>query len=152
MNRAARLRKTAPGAPDDMVARLAGLPADHVALIAGLARQARRDALTEAAERKRRRRAEDRANGNYDEDDLLKRTIAVITSHGRRAQGGNVDALAALGQVRTHVDSVIGEAVRAGRAQGLSDKVIAEALGVTRQAVSQRWNRQDTLPVEEATA
>ena len=142
MNRADRLRRVAPGATDDAVSALAALPAEQVALIASFARAARRDALTEAADRKRQRRADDRQHGNYDENDLTKRNLAVIASQGKRAQSGSIDALTALGQVRDHVDTWIRWAVEGCRSEGYSDAEIGAALGITRQGVGQKYGRK----------
>ena len=149
MNRADRLRKAAPGADAAAVAELAALPADQVARIAAFARQARRDALAEAAERKRQRKADDRANANHDEDSYTRRNLAVIASQGQRARGGSLDALEGLGRVRAEVDSITRIAVDGCRAEGIPDAVIAEALGITRQAVGQRFGRKGSFTPDE---
>ena len=149
MNRADRLRKVAPGATDEAVSLLSSLPADQVAVIAAFARQARRDALEDAAERKRQRKADDRKNANHDEDALTRRNLAVIASQGERARSGNLDALTGLGQVRDYVDTRIRVAVEGCRAEGYSDAVIAVALGITRQAVGQRYGRKGSFTPDE---
>lgn len=145
MNREGKLRKAVPGASDETLAVLAALPMAQVDLIAGLARQAGRDALAADRARKRQRKEDDRVNGNHDESSFTRRNLAVIASQGERARSGNLDALEGLGQVRRSIDTVIGRAVASCRAEGISDKVIGEALGVTKQAVQSRWSRQGTL-------
>jgi hypothetical protein len=149
VNRADRLRKVAPGASDEAVSALSSLPVDQVAVIAAFARQARKDALKHEADRKRQRKADDKANGNHDEDALTRRNLAVIASQGERAKRGDLDALTGLGQVRTHVDVVIGDAVEGCRAEGLSDKVIGDALGVTRAAIGQRYGRKGSFTLAD---
>ena len=145
MNRADRLRKVAPGADDNAVGVLASLPADQVALIASFARQAVRDDRREAAERKRQRKADDRVNGNHDEGSLTRRNVAVIASQGDRAKRGSLDALEGLGRIRAELDAITRIGVEGCRAVGIPDAVIAEALGITRQAVGQRFGRKGSF-------
>ena len=149
MNRADRLRKVAPGATDEAVSVLAGLPADQVAAIATFARQAQRDALDDAADRKRQRKADDRANANYDEESLTRRNVAVIASQGQRARRGSLDALEGLGRIRAELDAITRIGVDGCRAEGIPDAVIAEALGITRQAVGQRFGRKGAFTPDE---
>ena len=146
MNREQRLRKAVPGADSNLIGALAGLPAAEVTLILAAVRQARRDEREHQAELKRQRKADDRNHGNYDEADLVRRNLAIVTSQGKRAAGGNLDALGALGQLRKHADTWLAQAVNGCREQGYSDHDVAQALGVTRQAVSQRYPRQEVLP------
>ena len=147
MSRADKIRKVAPGASGNLVDALSALPADQVALIAALARQARRDALREAADRKRQAKADDRENGNYDEDSYTRRNLAVIASQGKRAGRGSLDALAALGQGRQHIEKWIDWAVAGCRAAGYSDEVIGTALGYqkpyARQEVHRRYGKRN---------
>jgi hypothetical protein len=146
VNREQRLRKAIPGAADSLIGALSQLPADDVGRIVAALRQARRDERQHQAELKRQRKTDNRAHGNYDESDLARRNLAVITSQGRRAANGNLDALGALSQLRKHADTWLAQAVSGCREQGYSDHDIAQALGVSRQAVSQRFPRQDILP------
>ncbi len=150
MNREQRLRKAVPGADSSLISALAGLPASEVTLILAALRQARRDERQHQADLKRQRKQDDRAHGNYDEADLARRNLAMVTSQGKRALGGNLDALGALGQLRKHSDAWLAQAVDGCRERGYSDHDIAQALGVTRQAVSQRYPRQEVLPPNAA--
>jgi hypothetical protein len=150
VNREQRLRKAVPGADSNLISALATLPASEVTLILAALRQARRDEREHQAALKRQRKTDNRVHGNYDESDLARRNLAIITSQGKRAQAGNLDALEALGQLRRHADDWITQAVSGCRDHGYSDHDIARALSVTRQAVSQRYPRQEVLPPNTA--
>lgn len=63
----------------------------------------------------------------------------VIRAHGRRVAAGDPDALAALLALAREVHAATGEAVEGLRAAGYSWEDIADRLGVSRQAVQQRW-------------
>lgn len=141
MNREQRLRKAVPGADSNLIGALAGLPAAEVTLILAAVRQARRDEREHQADLKRQRKADDRKHGNYDEADLVRRNLAIVTGQGKRARDGNLDALGALSQLRKHADTWLAQAVDGCRDRGYSDHDIAQALNVTRQAVSQRYPR-----------
>jgi hypothetical protein len=147
-SRADRLRKVSPGADEADIAALASLGAAEVAVITRLASQARRDALAEAAERRRQRKADNRQHRNYDEADFIRRNEAVVTKQGERAAEGNLDALAALGTLHKHVGTWIRWAVEGCRAEGYSDADIGEALGITRQSVGERFGRKGTLTAD----
>jgi hypothetical protein len=146
VNREQRLRKAVPGADSSLISTLAALPAADVTLILAALRQARRDEREHQAALKRQRKTDNRIHGNYDEADLARRNLAIITSQGKRASGGNLDALEALSELRRHADKWITQAVNGCRDHGYSDHDIALALDVTRQAVSQRYPRQEVLP------
>jgi len=146
VNRKQRLTKAMPGADSNLIDALATLSTSEVTLILAALRQARRDERQRQADLKRQRKADNRAHGNYDESDLARRNLAIITKQGQRATSGNLDALEALGQLRKHADTWLAQAVSGCRAQGYSDHDIAQALSVSRQAVSQRYPRQHILP------
>jgi hypothetical protein len=147
MNKADRIREVAPGLSDEAIARYArGTVAEVDDLVRAL-RQARRDALQKAADQRRQRRLDNRRYGNYDESQLTERNVRVLRSQGRRALGGNLDALTALGEMTRHLEAITALAVEGCRARGYSDPVIASALGITRQAVGQRFGRKkNALP------
>jgi hypothetical protein len=63
----------------------------------------------------------------------------IIRAHGRRVAAGDPDALVALLALAQEVSDATGEAVRGLRATGFSWEDIATRLGVSRQAVQQRW-------------
>jgi hypothetical protein len=147
-SRETRLRKVAPGAADDLVTALAALPAAEVELVTRLARQARRDEREHQAQARRQRKADARRHGWYDEQDYVRRNLAVVRSQGNRAAGGSLEALAALGQLRRHADTWIMWGVDGCRSGGYSDEEIGQALGVTRQAVGQHFGRKGTFTGE----
>lgn len=68
----------------------------------------------------------------------------IITALGRRA-ALDPEALACLRNVREHLDGQVATAVVSLRAFEYSDGEIGVALGVTKQAVSARFPRQDAL-------
>jgi len=150
VNREQRLRKVVPGADDSLIGALATLPASNVTLVLTALRQARRDEREHQAALKRQRKTDNRTHGNYDESDLARRNLAIVTSQGKRARDGNLDALEALSQLRKHSDDWLAQAVSGCRERGYSDHDIALALGVSRQAVSQRYPRQEVLPPKTA--
>jgi hypothetical protein len=150
VNREQRLRKAVPGADNSLIGALAGLPASEVTLILAALRQARRDERKHQAELKRQRKADNRRYNNYDEHNLTSRNLAFVNSQGKRASSGNLDALAGLSELRKHTDNWLAEAVSGCREHGYSDHDIALALDVTRQAVSQRYPRQEVLPPNTA--
>jgi hypothetical protein len=142
MNKADRIRSAAPGLSEAEITRLArGTVAEVNSLVRAL-RQARRDAIDAEAAKRRQRRIDNRTHGNYDEAQLTERNIRVIGKQGERAGDGNLDALAALGSMLRHVDDCIGLAVEGCRAKGYSDPEIASALGISRQAIGQRYGRK----------
>jgi hypothetical protein len=63
----------------------------------------------------------------------------VLRAYGRRVADGDVEAITALVATADQVDTAIREAITGLRAVGYSWADIAMRLGVTRQAVQQRW-------------
>jgi len=150
VNREQRLRKAVPGADSSLIGALATLPASEVTLILAALRQARRDEREHQAALKRQRKTDNRIHGNYDESDLARRNLAIVASQGKRASDGNLDALGALDQLRKHANDWLAQAVSGCRDLGYSDHDIAQALNVSRQAVSQKYPRQEVLPPNTA--
>ena len=142
MNRETRLRKVIPGPEGDLIAILAARPASEVDLIVAALRQARRDAIQYEADRKRQRKADARRYRHYDQSQLAARNIRMLSAGARRAAGGDLDALASLADFARHIDTVTHLAVAGLRAGGIPDELIGEALGITRQAVGQRFGRK----------
>lgn len=68
----------------------------------------------------------------------------MIRAAGRRAGGDDPDTLAALAALHRAVDDALAEAVAGQRSQGVRWESIAQALGVTKQAVVQRWGPSGT--------
>src|SRR5215470_19743945 len=63
----------------------------------------------------------------------------VIRAYSRRVGSGDIDAIAEMAALADHLDAAIGDAITGLRAIGYSWADIALRLGVTRQAVQQRW-------------
>jgi hypothetical protein len=63
----------------------------------------------------------------------------VIRAYSRRVGSGDIDAIAQMAALADHLDIAIGDAITGLRAIGYSWADIALRLGVTRQAVQQRW-------------
>lgn len=63
----------------------------------------------------------------------------IITSYARRVAGGDVEALPTIVALSEHLDEAIGQAVIGLRGFGYSWAEIGARLGLTRQAVQQRW-------------
>lgn len=72
-------------------------------------------------------------------DDYAAFARRVIRAHGRRVAAGDPDALASLTALAREVHAATGEAVHGLRTAGYSWEDIATRLGVSRQAVQQRW-------------
>lgn len=144
MNRADKLRARAPGADDGLVAQLAALPAEVVDAVAKFGTHARRDGVAHDRELRRRRRADARAHGHYDAEELTARTRRAVAADGRRA-GYNLEALAGLAMIKRTADDLILAAVPQLRTQGYSDTEIAAALGISQPAVCQRWGKRTPL-------
>ena len=66
----------------------------------------------------------------------------VIAAYGRRVGSGDIDAIAEMAALADHLDAAIGGAITGLRAIGYSWADLALRLGVTRQAVQQRWGGQ----------
>jgi hypothetical protein len=67
----------------------------------------------------------------------------VIRAYSRRVAAGDIDAISAMAATAHEMDTAIAEAITGLRAIGYSYADIALRLGVTRQAVHQRWGRGD---------
>lgn len=145
MTKAEKIRKAAPGLPEADVTRYARGTVADVDALCRILRRTRRDALKAEADKRRQRRLDNRNHGNYDEYQLTERNLRVVGKQAERAGDGNLDALAALGATARFVDDQISQAVAKCRAKGYSDPEIADMLGVTRQALGQRYGRKKNL-------
>ena len=85
-----------------------------------------------ALTRKRRKR-------HTENDQYAAFTRRVLRLYGRRIAAGDVDAIADLGSMLTEVETALSRAVSGLRDTGYSWAEIGLRLGVTRQAVHQRW-------------
>jgi hypothetical protein len=72
-------------------------------------------------------------------DDFAAFVRRVVRAYGRRVASGDPDALVALVALAREVDAVTSDAVIGLRGAGYSWGDIAARLGVSRQAVQQRW-------------
>jgi hypothetical protein len=66
----------------------------------------------------------------------------VIAAYSRRVGSGDIDAIAEMAALADHLDAAISDAITGLRAIGYSWADLALRLGVTRQAVQQRWGEQ----------
>jgi len=87
--------------------------------------------------RKRRRR-------HVENDEYAAFTRRVLRGYGRRIAAGDIDAITDLGGLLGEVETALSRAVSGLREGGYSCAEIGIRLGVTRQAVHQRWG--DTQP------
>jgi hypothetical protein len=76
----------------------------------------------------------------------------IIRAAGRRIAAGDVDGLPALAALSRDLDAAIGDAVSGLRADGYSWGDIAARLGVTRQAVHQRWADMPSTDIGDAAS
>ena len=84
---------------------------------------------------------------NYDYAAFLRR---VIRAYSRRVAAGDIEALTALHQLTSTVDTATADAVHGLRAFGYSWTDIATRLGVTRQAAQMRWgDRHDRDRIDD---
>jgi len=151
VNREERLRALAPGARPDLIEALAALPAGTVRDVLAYGRQTGRDRLVAEKNRKRNNREQARRHGHYDEDQLTDRTLAVLDSALARSLAGRLDALEALALFVLHVNTLIPGVVRALR-PSVADAALADALGLTVQALHKRYGpRPENMP-EPASA
>jgi hypothetical protein len=150
VNRAERIRKVIPGAPDELVAAVAAKPAAEVDLIVAALRQARRDALDQDKARRRQRVADRRKYGHVEDDQQASATERMLSATGQRA-GRSLDALADLVRFeRATIPGLKRMAVADLRAQGYSDPEIARALGVTSQRVGQLYGLKADFHLDPA--
>jgi hypothetical protein len=63
----------------------------------------------------------------------------VLRAYSRRVGGGDMEALSLLVGLADEIDAAMAEAVKGLRAHGYSWSEIGARLGISRQAVQQRW-------------
>jgi hypothetical protein len=73
--------------------------------------------------------------------DVASAVARMIRSIGVRCAGDDPDTLILLRELEQALEHAWATAIEGMRASGHSDRVIAGELGVTRQAVEQRWPR-----------
>jgi hypothetical protein len=152
MSKESRLRRVVPGASDATVAALAARPSAEVDVIVAALRQARRDEREHQAAARRQRKIDAARFRHYDSSELAARNVRLLDGSARRAAAGDLEALGALALFARHVDAITRVAVDGLRAQGVSDALMAQYLGVTRQAVRARFPRQASLSPQAGAA
>jgi hypothetical protein len=76
-------------------------------------------------------------------DDVAEAVVRLTRAIGRRIADGDPDELVFLGMISAEVENAYEVAVRGLREHGFSDAAIGRELGVSRQAVAQRWPHVD---------
>lgn len=142
MNRAARLLAALDGTGlEDRAADLAGLPAGQVDLIAAMIRAAGRAALAGDRQRRRQRREDRRRYRHIEDPEQADACDRQALAFARRA-ASNLYTLARLSEHYDDGPAVLALAVAGLRSEGYSDAEIGAALGISRQAVGQRFGRK----------
>ena len=97
----------------------------------------------------RRRRTPPRRNyvGYRETPEVVDAVVRLIRAVGKRIAEEDPEALTLLRRLEYEVDTAWWTAVAGQRRAGFSDRDIAEALGVTRPAVTQRWSRSAQDPL-----
>jgi len=83
--------------------------------------------------RKRRKR-------QVENDEYAAFARRVLRAYSRRIASGDIDAITDLNSLFEEVEAALGRAVLGLRLLGYSWAEIGQRLGVTRQAVHQRWS------------
>lgn len=84
------------------------------------------------------------------DEDIAEAIGRMIAALGRRCSDGDPDTAALLRFLQGELEDAMTDAVTGWRAAGFSDSHIGRELGVTKQAVQQRWPRQRQTPGEQA--
>ena len=142
MNREERLRRELPAGLKDRAGELAHLPVAQVDLIVAGLRASHRAGRTYEQQTRRRNRGRPR-----DADEIAGGAGRLLGRMGRLGADGDIDAAAALYDlIERRGPALLRLSVAGLRSRGYTDAEIAEGLGMTRQAVSQRFQRQGALP------
>lgn len=76
------------------------------------------------------------------DEEVTEGICRLVAALGRRCAGSDPDTATYLAMVRDQLDHAFAGAVQGWRAAGFSDGQIGRELGVTKQAVQQRWPRR----------
>jgi DNA-directed RNA polymerase specialized sigma24 family protein len=76
-----------------------------------------------------------------DDEDIVQAVARLIAAVGRRASAADPDSAHWLRYLAGELDDAFAAAVAGWRLSGFSDAQIGRELGVTKQAVQQRWPR-----------
>lgn len=135
----------------ELVAELAELPGTDVDAICRALRAARKAGRADESARRQQLRR-DRANqrNRKDDDKIIYAAQSLLKSLATRG-GYTLETLAELRQL-VDVDGpkAITAAVHGARAQGYSDAEIGRALGVTSEAIGQRYGRRNTATADRS--
>lgn len=86
--------------------------------------------------------AQKRARRVRENDEYREMMTRMVRAHGRRViEGGNIEDLAHLRDLRDQIDTAMGEVARAVQASGRSWSEIGGALGMTKQSAHQRFGK-----------
>jgi DNA-directed RNA polymerase specialized sigma24 family protein len=91
------------------------------------------------------------AKAPIETDEYADMVVRVLSAFGKRVAMGDPEDLARFREVIDGAENDLRRAVIGLRAQGFSDHDLARVLGVTRQAISQRFPRKVILPPNERT-
>lgn len=149
MTKEQRLAAVLAGTPlQDQAAALAALPGDEVDRIVRVATATRRAGRADEKAIRAQRHRDRRAYGWTEGPRLLKAVRQLVTGSLVSKAALDLDTLAGLDQHYKAGRAVLARAVAGARNNDYSDEQIAQALGVTRQAVERRFPR--TQPVTPA--
>lgn len=142
MNREERLSAALDGTGlEHAAAELASLPVGQVNLIVAALKASGRAAVARDKARRRQRREDRRRYHHIEDGQHADATNAMTLALARRA-GADLGTLARLQEHYDDGPAVLALAVAALRAQDYTDGEIGAALGITRQAVGQRFGRK----------
>jgi hypothetical protein len=96
---------------------------------------------TSTTRRPARRKRERRVVENSEFDAFARR---IVRAYARRVASGDIEALAALRQLASTVETATADAVQGLRSFGYSWADVAARLGVSRQAAQMRWGAHPT--------
>lgn len=131
-----------------LVGKLGELPNDAVNMVVAALRAARKAGRSDESAARAQRRADRQAN-RKDDDKIVYAAESMVKSLARRS-AYTLETLAAL---RQHYDDgpvIMAIAVDGARAQGYSDAEIGRALGVTSEAIGQRYGRRSAAPADRS--
>jgi hypothetical protein len=83
----------------------------------------------------------DKPRRSVENDEYAAFVRRILHAYSRRVADGDVEALALMLGLAEEIDTAIAEAVNGLRGCGYSWTEIGSRLGITRQAVQQRWGR-----------
>lgn len=131
-----------------LIGPLGELPSADVDRIVTALRAARKAGRQDEAAARRRRRSN---RPRRDDDWVADAAESMVKSLARRS-AYTLETLAALRQHYDDGPAIMAIAVDGARAQGYSDAEIGRALGVTSEAIGQRYGRRSAAPADRSPA